>query len=269
MRTMSSFNTVQYKKDLDLAKKKLIEGYNLFNGIDFQIIDREEGRKLIQKAAQLGSQCARGMCFHQGCVKGGMNLAKATQYYQKAAAHNDPLAQVQLGNCYHLGHGVEKDFRKAVQWYRLSANANHATGQRCLGSCYQFGHGVGVDRKRAMIWYMKAAAQGHCVAEYSLGYCYEHGVGVKKDIEKAIRFHALSFAQGYGYAEEDLAKLREDYDPRATRDFDEKVEAIMDSLPKTEEQKKKIYDELMAEAKTLEDKLPREKDALAAAQIFA
>jgi len=258
-RTNTGLSTRPIKKDPVLAKEKLIEGYNLFNGIDFRTIDREKGRKLIQKAAQLGNQCARGMCFHQGCVSGGMNLQKATQYYLKAAKKNDPLAQVQLGNCYHLGHGVEKSFSQAVKWYRLSAQANHATGQRCLGSCYQFGHGVSVDRKRALIWYMKAAAQGHCVAEYSLGYCYEHGVGIQKDLDKAIRFHALSAAQGYHYASEDLENLLKDYEQND--DADEllaTIKEIQASLPKTEEEKKKVYDELMAEAKELEETLPRE-----------
>ena len=43
------------------------------------------------------------------------------QKYRKDAEQGDPRAQYNLGCCYELGDGVEKDLSQAYIWYYLAA----------------------------------------------------------------------------------------------------------------------------------------------------
>jgi len=115
------------------ADEYLMTGYSIFNGNDYNTVDQTRGLELIRKAAALKSDCARGMVLHQGGVHGGRNIEKALAYYRRAAAQGHPLAQVQLGNCFLLGDGVEKNPVVAEKWYRRAAETGNASGQRCLG----------------------------------------------------------------------------------------------------------------------------------------
>eukprot|EP00472_Partenskyella_glossopodia_P004717 CAMPEP_0197526442 /NCGR_PEP_ID=MMETSP1318-20131121/17834_1 /TAXON_ID=552666 /ORGANISM="Partenskyella glossopodia, Strain RCC365" /LENGTH=413 /DNA_ID=CAMNT_0043080605 /DNA_START=465 /DNA_END=1706 /DNA_ORIENTATION=+ len=218
-------NPIPEERKQQEAELLLNEGYNLFNGIDFKTINKQKGQLLIQEAARLGSECARGMCFQQGCAEGGISLEKALMYYRKAATNGHALANVQLGNCYHVGHGVELDHSRAVGWYRKAASMGNATGQRCLGSCYHFGHGVQRDFRLALKWYKKSALQGHCVALYSLGYCYERGIGVGQDLEKAAKYMLQSASQGYVPAEKDLENIISEFP-----EIEDKLRAWQDAL---------------------------------------
>ncbi|MBQ2347641.1 MAG: sel1 repeat family protein, partial [Clostridia bacterium] len=65
-----------------------------------------------------------------------------------------------LGNRYHNGEGVERDYRKAVYWLSKAAEQGNAGAQYELGICYFLGNGVVKDHKKAVYWLNKAAAQG-------------------------------------------------------------------------------------------------------------
>lgn len=77
------------------------------------------------------------------------------------AEKGDPIAQCDLGLCYHHGEGVEQDCAEAARWFRKSAEQGYVDGQYNLGLCYYYGEGVDRDYDEAERWFQKAADQGH------------------------------------------------------------------------------------------------------------
>ena len=130
------------------------------------------------------------------------------EQYKAKAQTGDAVAQCNLGTCYAMGEGVEKDVAEAVKWLRKSADQGDARGQCGLGSCYFLGEGVEKDAAEAVKWFRMAAKQGHSVAQYNLGLCYYRGEGVAKDEVEAYKWYLLAAAQGDAKAK-DSAPLME------------------------------------------------------------
>jgi hypothetical protein len=78
---------------------------------------------------------------------------------KKKADSGDAVAQLELGNCYYYGNGVEKNNIKAVEWLTKSAQQGNATAQSNLGECEK-GMGVAKNHTTAYQWYKKAADAG-------------------------------------------------------------------------------------------------------------
>ena len=51
-------------------------------------------------------------------------MEKAAEYFEKAADLGFELAQINLGNMYYNGLGVEKDWERAKELYRRAAPTN-------------------------------------------------------------------------------------------------------------------------------------------------
>ena len=52
--------------------------------------------------------------------------------YRKAAEQGDAQAQNNLGVCYYLGYGVQKDLTQAEFWLRKAADQGHAKARKAL-----------------------------------------------------------------------------------------------------------------------------------------
>ena len=105
----------------------------------------------------------------------------ATAYYQyKAEAEKgNAEAAYMLGRMRHQGIAVGRDLAKAFNWYLKAARAGHAGGQAGVGYMYYRGlGGVPRDRTVAAQWYRKAARGGVSGAMARLGQMYERGDGV-------------------------------------------------------------------------------------------
>ena len=63
----------------------------------------------------------------------------------EGAAEQYVHAQFNLGLVYHLGHGVDVNYKKAVEWYKKAAKQGHADAQYSLGIMYERGQGVDVN----------------------------------------------------------------------------------------------------------------------------
>jgi TPR repeat protein len=68
---------------------------------------------------------------------------------QLAAEQGDAGSQLNLGLCYKLGKGVEKDEAKAAQLHQQAAEQRHANEQYALCLCYALGKGVEKDEAKA------------------------------------------------------------------------------------------------------------------------
>ena len=130
---------------------------------------------------------------------------------RKVAEQGDVKAQLELGNCYYNGNGVNKDEAEAEKWWRKAAEQGNkdaveqfrklaeqgnVAAQYNLGKCYYNGNGANKDEVEAAKWYRKAAEQGHADAQNSLGNCCYYGNGVNKDYAEAVKWYRKAAEQG-------------------------------------------------------------------------
>ena len=87
-------------------------------------------------------------------------FSMALQPVQLAASVGKSWAQSDLGDYFHDGWVIDKDYRKAVYWYLRAAEQGYAPAQNILGWLYMHGHGVSPDEEIAVKWFRRAAEQG-------------------------------------------------------------------------------------------------------------
>lgn len=159
-----------------------------------------------QKAAAQGQAAAQHLLGLM-CAKGEgvqKNSVKAVEWFQKAAAQGDADAQNNLARMYYLGEGIPKDVAKAAEWVQKAAEQGVAMAQARLGGMYEDGEGVPKDASKAVEWWQKAAVQGDALAQYNLGIMYDSGKGVPKDAAKAVEWYQKAAAQGHADAQYQL-----------------------------------------------------------------
>lgn len=101
--------------------------------------------------------------------------------------------ELELGNQYYYGEGVELNLKLAAEHYAASECAE----AKCyLGYMYREGIGVEQDLAKAFELFT-AAAPEFPMAEYNLGLMYEKGLFVEKSPEKALEYFALAKEHGY------------------------------------------------------------------------
>ena len=100
------------------------------------------------------------MCYNDSTY-GKPNLALTNYWLQQAAQQDHTESQYNLGICYELGHGIEKDLQKAAEYYQKAAEKGYAPAQYNLGVCYYNGNGVEKNIENAKKWFELAAPQGH------------------------------------------------------------------------------------------------------------
>ena len=91
-------------------------------------------------------------------------FSMALQQVQLSASDGKAWAQSDLGDYFHDGWVIDKDYRNAVYWYRRAAEQGYAPAQNILGWLYMQGHGVNPDEEMAIKWFRRAAKQGDVTA---------------------------------------------------------------------------------------------------------
>ena len=91
-------------------------------------------------------------------------FSMALQQVQLSASDGKAWAQSDLGDYFHDGWVIDKDYRNAVYWYRRAAEQGYAPAQNILGWLYMQGHGVNPDEEMAIKWFRRAAEQGDVTA---------------------------------------------------------------------------------------------------------
>ncbi|KAF9155722.1 hypothetical protein BG015_008856 [Linnemannia schmuckeri] len=92
------------------------------------------------------------------------------------ATLGDKVFQVELGNMYKTGDGVEQDYSAAYYWYFQAANQGDPSAQCSIGDFYCLRLGVDVNFTRAFAWYNKAADQGDADGHCNTGLVYDYGL---------------------------------------------------------------------------------------------
>ncbi len=187
------------------AEAQVIYGTALANGwgVEKDLAKAVEWYTKAAKNGNAGGQVNLGVCyfFGRGVEK---DKSKSIVWWRKAAEQGNADAQWLLGICYANGKGVEKDFPKAAEWFGQAAENGNPGGQFELGVCYFFGRGVEKDKSKGIEWWRKAAEQGFPDAQHNLGWCYANGEGVEKNMAKAVEWYLKAAKQGVAAAQHNL-----------------------------------------------------------------
>lgn len=98
--------------------------------------------------------------------------AAAIAKLQDAAALGFPPAQLQLGELYKTGQGVNQDLGQARLWFRRAANGGNVLATHRIGVMTARGDGGAADNREAVSWFERAANFGLVDSQYNLGAIY-------------------------------------------------------------------------------------------------
>ncbi|WP_443750646.1 tetratricopeptide repeat protein [Asticcacaulis solisilvae] len=100
--------------------------------------------------------------------------------------------QTELGDIYHYGNGLPKDYAKARLWYGKAADQGYLAAMENLANMNYLGEGGAPDDVTAVSWLQKAADYGDGEAQAALGQMYEDGTGVRRDLVQAYKWTLLA-----------------------------------------------------------------------------
>jgi uncharacterized protein len=111
------------------------------------------------------------------------SLAKAAQWFRRAAEHGSAPAQNYLGILLGNGNGVRKNVKEALLWLRKAFRAGDSCAAQNIAVTYR----ENGDLKTAFKWFRKAAEAGDGDALIQLGIHYYWGKGVRRNPRAAVR----------------------------------------------------------------------------------
>ena len=129
------------------------------------------------------------------------DVAKAVQYYEKAADLGSAIAQATLGTIFTEGLPGKVDYGQAVNWYRKAADQGEPDGELGLGVSYALGHGVPVDFEEARRLLTAAASKDQIEAQYDLAIMCEEGKGAPADQDLAAHYYQMAADRGMAKAQ--------------------------------------------------------------------
>ena len=108
-----------------------------------------------------------------------------------AAEGGDVEAMLALGKWYYAGYyGLAKDSKQAAGWFQRGDDLGHVTCTANLGVCYALGEGVEKDKVYAVHLYGMAAARGSERGCYNLAKNFAYGLnGLRKNARAATRWY--------------------------------------------------------------------------------
>jgi TPR repeat protein len=135
--------------------------------------------------------------FQAGLVAlASRDFPAALKNFKPLAEKGNAAAQVNMGNFYMKGLGVEQDYAAAMRWYRGAADQGERMAQTKVGILYYYGLGVEKDPAEAARWFQKSAEKGEIRAQSILGSLYAEGDGVPKNLPQAYYWYTVAEEQG-------------------------------------------------------------------------
>ncbi len=99
---------------------------------------------------------------------------KSADYFRRALESDpsDAVAQYEIGVAYAKGEIVEKDMARALEWFRKAAEQGDREAEYSVGLCYLDGLGTGRSLEDAERWMLRAAEHGDVNAMMHMGARY-------------------------------------------------------------------------------------------------
>jgi localization factor PodJL len=138
------------------------------------------------------------------------NLAKAAEWYEKAANGGIAVAQYRLGSLNERGQGVAKNLAKAVIWYQRAADQGNINAMHNLAVLMSEGADGPPDPEKALQWFLAAGDYGVRDSQYNLGVIYARGLGTAQNLQASYKWFAIAASQGdtdAGARRDEVAKL--------------------------------------------------------------
>lgn len=131
-----------------------------------------------------------GSMYYYGSEATPQSYETAYEWYLKAAANNNRVAQEKLGYMFIFGQGVERSVDNAIKWYLKAGYNGNSNAQCMLGIMYEGGFGGHVQQsyEDAIYWYTRAAENGDGDALLYLGELYYEGNGVEQSYKTAFEY---------------------------------------------------------------------------------
>jgi TPR repeat protein len=120
------------------------------------------------------------------------------------AAHKNFKALTELGYCYEIGLGIEKNVQEAARLYRLAADQRYPYAQFLLAQFCMNGKGAKQDDQEAIRLFRAAAFQGHSWSCLTLGFCHKFEIGVETNKLMAACFYRLAGEFGSTNMQQDI-----------------------------------------------------------------
>ena len=161
--------------------------------------------------------------------------AMAVEKLEQAALLGHPPAQLQLGELYKTGQGVDLDLAQARTWFRRAANGGNVLAMHRAGVMTARGEGGEANTPEAIGWFEQAANRGLVDSQYNLGAIYhpsgENGAaeGIQ-DAGKAYYWYSLAAKNGDEQAEPLAAGVGALMSDNQRAEIDEAV-AAWEALP--------------------------------------
>ncbi|AGI48173.1 TPR repeat protein, SEL1 subfamily [Thermoplasmatales archaeon BRNA1] len=147
----------------------------------------EEKEMLRKNSDDPASMVLLGVILING---GPEEKSEAVRLFEEAGKLGNSSGYRNLGYCYAVGLGVEKDKAKGAEIYALSADMGNGGAMCNLGVMYSFGNGVEQDDEKAFQCYLASAEKGYQRGMTNLGEYYLWGRGTLKDVAQAEKwFH--------------------------------------------------------------------------------
>lgn len=150
----------------------------------------------------------------------GLDAAAASKWneaykeFKQSAERGNSSAQVNLGNLYMKGLGVEQSYLQALKWYEKAALLGNPVGQAKMGILYYYGLGVSEDPAKAVEWFIRAADQGDAEAALVLAQLYLGGEGINRNPKEAYLWSSVAAELGKSDATGLRAELARELSPR-------------------------------------------------------
>jgi len=167
------------------------------------------------------------------------DYAAALNVFKPLADKGNAAAQVNLGNLYMKGLGVEPSYPLALRWYLKAADQGERMAQSKVGIMYYYGLGTGKDLAEAARWFEKSAGAGDVSAQSILGSLYAAGDGVPLDLAKAYYWYTMAEEQGDKEAAKGRQSLEDEISPGQK---DEALRLMAETRKTRAEQEEKAFE---------------------------
>jgi TPR repeat protein len=134
--------------------------------------------------------------------------AEAFRLSRLAAEQGNIIAFGDVGYCYQIGRGVERDYGEALKWLLRGVEHDQRFAESHLGEMYKNGWGVPQDDVEAVKWFRRSADQGYRGGQYNLALMLLAGRGVSRDPSAAEKLLSRAAEQEHSEARLELEKLR-------------------------------------------------------------
>ena len=142
-----------------------------------------------------------------------MDWPAALNEFKPLAELGNSNAQVNLGNLYMRGLGVDQSDQEGLRWYMLAAQQGNRTAQGKIGLIYYHGLGVEANHAEAIDWFIKAANQGDPESAIILGTLYASGDGVPRNRVQAYLWYSVAADRGKRVAIDERIALANEMTP--------------------------------------------------------